>query len=127
QQGSNLVAPMTINDVELVGGIEGAESIPFPAGVGYIAYNLYQDYLQDKRIRQAMAYAIDKKTIAETLFQGQVKAVSTEIPYITWPQPEDANPYDYDADKARALLEEAGWTGEQPLGLWYSYTAPITA
>lgn len=127
QQGSNLVAPMTINDVELVGGIEGAESIPFPAGVGYIAYNLYQDYLQDKRIRQAMAYAIDKKTIAETLFQGQVKAVSTEIPYITWAQPADANPYDYDPDKAKSLLEEAGWTGEHTLGFWYYYADPITA
>ena len=46
QQGSSLAAPMTINDVELVDGIEGAESIPFPAGVGYIAYNLYQPYLR---------------------------------------------------------------------------------
>src|SRR5215204_2779081 len=54
QQGSSLIAPMTINDVELIEGIEGAESIGFPAGVGYLAYNLYQPYLQDKRIRQAM-------------------------------------------------------------------------
>lgn len=127
QQGSNLVAPMTINDVELVGGIDGAESVPFPAGVGYITYNLYQEYLQDKRIRQAMAYAIDKKTIAETLFQGQVKAVSTEVPYITWAQPADANPYDYDPEKAKSLLAEAGWTGEHKLGLWYYYADPITA
>ena len=127
QQGSSLAAPMTINDAELVGSIDGAETIGFPAGVGYITYNLYQDYLADKRIRQAMAYAIDKKTIAETLFQGQVEAVSTEIPYVTWTQPEDANPYDYDPDKAKALLEEAGWTGEHTLGFWYYYTDPITA
>jgi len=127
QQGSNLVAPMTINDVELVNSIDGAETIPFPAGVGYIAYNLYQDYLMDKRDRQAMAYAIDKKTIAETLFQGQVTAVSTEVPYITWAQPADANPYDYDPEKAKSLLEEAGWTGEHTLGFWYYYADPITA
>ncbi|MCA9859615.1 MAG: ABC transporter substrate-binding protein, partial [Thermomicrobiales bacterium] len=127
QQGSSLAAPMTINEVELVGGIEGAESIGFPAGVGYIAFNVYQPYLQDKRVRQAMAYAIDKNTIAETLFQGQVAAVSTEIPYVTWAQPDDANPYDYDPDRARELLEEAGWTGEQTLGFWYYYSDPITA
>ena len=127
QQGASLAAPMTIDDVELVGGIEGAEAIPFPAGVGYIAYNLYQEYLQDKRIRQAMAYAIDKKTIAETIYQGQVEAVSTEMPYLTWIQPPEANPYDYDPEKAKALLDEAGWTGEHTLGLWYYYTDPITA
>ncbi len=127
QQGASLAAPMTINDVELVGGIDGAEVVPFPAGVGYITFDLYQEYLQDKRIRQAVAYAIDKKTIAETLFQGQVQAVSTEIPYVTWAQPADANPYDYDPDKAKALLEEAGWTGEHTLGFWYYYTDPITA
>ncbi len=127
QQGSNLAAPMTINDIELVGGIEGAESIGFPAGVGVIFFNAYQEYLQDKRVRQAVAYAIDKKTIAETIFQGQVQAVSTEIPYVTWAQPPDANPYDYDPEKAKSLLEEAGWTGEHTLGLWYYYTDPITA
>lgn len=126
QQGASLAAPMTINDLELVEGIEGAESISFPAGVGYIAFNLYQPYLQDKRVRQAMAYAIDKKTIAETLFKGQVEAVSTEIPYVTWTQPPDANPYDYDPDMAKQLLADAGWTGEQTLGFWYYYTDPIT-
>jgi len=127
QQGSSLAAPMTINDLELVNGIDGAEVVPFPAGVGYIVFDLYQEYLQDKRVRQAFGYAIDKKTIAETLFQGQVQAVSTEIPYITWAQPADANPYDYDPDKAKALLAEAGWTGEQTLGFWYYYSDPITA
>lgn len=127
QQGSSLAAPMTINDLELVNGIGGAEVVPFPAGVGYLAFDLYKEYLQDKRVRQAFGYAIDKKTIAETLFQGQVQAVSTEIPYITWTQPPDANPYDYDPEKAKALLTEAGWTGEHTLGLWYYYSDPITA
>jgi len=74
-----------------------------------------------------MAYAIDKKTIAETIFQGQVQAVSTEIPYVTWTQPDDANPYDYDPEKAKSLLAEAGWTGEHKLGFWYYYADPITA
>lgn len=127
QQGTSMAAPMTVNDSELVGGIDGAEIVQFPAGVGYITYNLYQEYLQDKRIRQAMAYAIDKKTIVDTLFQGAAEAVYTEIPYITWAQPADANPYDYDPEKAKQLLEEAGWTGEHKLGFWYYYTDPITA
>jgi peptide/nickel transport system substrate-binding protein len=127
QQGTNLVAPMSVNDLELVEGTEGAEVVGFPAGVGYIAFNCWQPYLSDKRVRQAVAYAIDKVTICETLFQGYASPVSTEIPYVTWAQPDDANPYDYDPDMAMQLLEEAGWTGEQTLGLWYYYTDPVTA
>jgi peptide/nickel transport system substrate-binding protein len=127
QQGTNLAAPMSVNEIELVEGIEGAEVIGFPAGVGYIAYNVRKPELADKRVRQAMAYAIDKKTIAETLFKGRVEAVSTEIPYVTWAQPDDANPYDYDPEMAQQLLTEAGWTGERTLGFWYYYTDPVTA
>ncbi len=128
QQGSSLIAPMTINDARVGRAVSKGpnRSGSRPASV-ISRTTCISPILQDKRIRQAMAYAIDKKTIAETLFQGQVDAVSTEIPYVTWTQPEDANPYDYDPDKAKALLEEAGWTGEQTLGLWYYYTDPITA
>ncbi|MGD9711923.1 MAG: ABC transporter substrate-binding protein [Thermomicrobiales bacterium] len=127
EEGSSLVAPMSVAELELVQGIEGAEVVGFPAGVGVIFYNTLQPELNDKRVRQAMAYAIDKVTICDTLFQGYATPVSTEIPYVTWAQPEDANPYDYDPDRARALLEEAGWTGERTLGFWYYYTDPITA
>lgn len=127
QAGENTVAPMSVNDLELVEGIEGAEVVPFAAGVGVIFFNARQPELSDKRVRQAFAYAIDKKTIAETLFKGYATPVSTEIPYVTWAQPDDANPYDYDAEKAKALLAEAGWTGERTLGLWYYYTDPVTA
>ena len=127
QEGSNLAAPMSVNDLELVEGTEGAEVIGFPAGVGVIFYNVRQPELADKRVRQAMAYAIDKKTIAETLFQGYATAVSTEIPYVEWAQPEDANPYDYDPEMAKQLLADAGWTGERTLGFWYYYTDPVTA
>jgi peptide/nickel transport system substrate-binding protein len=127
QQGSNLAAPMSVNDLELVQGIDGAEVISFPAGVGVIFFNTRQPELNDKRVRQAMAYAIDKNTISETLFQGYVDPVSTEIPYVEWAQPDDANPYDYDPDMARQLLEEAGWTGERTLGFWYYYSDPVTA
>ncbi|MBX3072054.1 MAG: ABC transporter substrate-binding protein [Thermomicrobiales bacterium] len=127
QAGENMAAPMSVNELELVQGIDGAEVIDFPAGVGVIFFNALQPELNDKRVRQAIAYAIDKKTICETLFQGYADPVSTEIPYVEWAQPDDANPYDYDPEQAKALLEEAGFTGERTLGLWYYYTDPVTA
>lgn len=127
QQGASLVAPMTANDVELVEGIEGAEILTTPAGVGALFINVSQPEFEDVRVRQAMSYAIDRATITETLFQGYADPVSTEVPYLAWVQPEDANPYDYDPDMAKSLLEEAGWDSSKSFVLWYYYPDQVTA
>lgn len=127
QEGSSLATAMTANDVELVEGTEGAEIVTTPAGVAAIWINTKHSSFSDKRVRQAIAYAIDKATIAETLFQGYAEPVSTEIPYVEWAQPDDANPYDYDPEMATQLLEEAGWAGDETYVLWYYYPDQVTA
>ncbi len=127
QQGSNLAAPLTVNDLELVEGIEGTEIFTTSAGVGSIQINPQQPEFADKRVRQAIAYAIDKATISESIFLGYADAVSTEVPYVEWAQPADANPYDYDPDMAMSLLEEAGWDSSKSFTLWYYYPDQVTA
>jgi peptide/nickel transport system substrate-binding protein len=61
----------------------------------------------DKRVRQAMNYAVDVNTIGETLFAGYAER------YGSWIVPPNNNPdlkpYPYDPDKARELLAEAGY------------------
>jgi peptide/nickel transport system substrate-binding protein len=61
----------------------------------------------DKRVRQAMNYAVDVNTIGETLFAGFAER------YGSWIVPPNNNPalkpYPYDPDKARELLVEAGY------------------
>jgi peptide/nickel transport system substrate-binding protein len=127
QEGTSLAAPMTVNDLELVEGIEGAEIFTTSAGVGSLQINPRQTEFADKRVRQAFAYAIDKATISETLFLGYADAVSTEVPYVEWAQPADANPYDYDPEMAMSLLEEAGWDSSKTFTLWYYYPDQVTA
>lgn len=127
QSGESLAATMTPNDVELVEGSEGAEIVTTPAGVGAIWTNTKNPAFEDKRVRQAIAYAIDKTTICESLFLGYADPVSTEVPYLAWAQPEDANPYDYDPERAQELLAEAGWEGGGPYVLWYYYPDQVTA
>ena len=71
------------------------------AGNGHIA-------LQDVRVRQAIAYAVDFDLICKELLYG-----GTYPPLSKWEETIyaylDANPYAYDPDQARALLDEAGW------------------
>jgi len=65
--------------------------------------------LADLRVRQALVYAADRKTLVDKLFQGMQPVA------ITWVNPlnpnfsKDAQTYPYDLAKAKALLAEAGW------------------
>ncbi len=65
--------------------------------------------LADLRVRQALLYAADRKTLVDKLFQGMQPVA------ITWVNPlnpnftKDVQTYPYDLAKAKALLAEAGW------------------
>jgi peptide/nickel transport system substrate-binding protein len=64
----------------------------------------------DKRVRQAMAYAIDRQAIANDIMQGTVKVADTVVaensPYFNG----NVTKYTYDVEKAKQMLDEAGWT-----------------
>jgi len=69
--------------------------------------------LSDVRVRQAIAYAIDRAALADYATYGfsqpNSSAVPVENPFFT---PKHKNWYPYDQAKARALLGEAGYTGQ---------------
>ena len=127
QQGSIAAAPMTVLDVDLIDSLDFAEIRTTPAGVGSLLVNTQQPAFTDKRVRQAISYAIDRATITESLFRGFADPVTSEIPYLDWTQSADLNPYLYDPERARELLEEAGWTGDETYTLWYYYPDQLTA
>ncbi len=65
--------------------------------------------LQDVRVRQAIAYAVDFDAICEELLYGETYPPVTKWEETIYAYP-DANPYEYDPEQAKALLDEAGWT-----------------
>jgi peptide/nickel transport system substrate-binding protein len=93
---------------------------------GAMAQAVNNNPLSDVRVRQALAYAIDMPTIIDTIFAGNaVKAVGM-LPNGPLKNP-DLNPYDYNPDKARELLKEAGWDSSRTLEMVYYYDDQITA
>lgn len=82
--------------------------------------------LSDPRVRQAIAYAIDMETIAETLFEGAaIPAMGLTSDPANYP--EGMNSYSYDPERARELLAEAGWDGSRTLEMVYYYPDQLTA
>jgi len=95
-------------------------SVPSPS-VSFLAYNLDKPYLKDKRVRQAMAYALDREGIVKEILKGEATVVNSTIIGPDWMGiPEGLNPYKYDPNKAKQLLKDANWDNGQHLILPYS-------
>lgn len=83
------------------------------AGTGYQFLTMNNDnpLFSDKRVRQAITYAIDRKGIVDKLLEGHAKVLNTPLAVSSWAYPADGlNEYNYNVDKAKELLKEAGWT-----------------
>lgn len=63
----------------------------------------------DVRVRRAINHAIDRQAIINNLMGGHASMMYGPIHPLTWAYTEDVEQYPYDPDKARQLLEEAGW------------------
>ena len=75
-----------------------------------IAPNFLLPIFQDKRVRQALHYGMDKKPIIEKIFLGLCPEAETYIPPQSWAyNPKIKGYHKYDPEKAKKLLEEAGW------------------
>jgi peptide/nickel transport system substrate-binding protein len=75
----------------------------------YMGFNLKHPWFKDKRVRQAIAYAIDKGEIVDVVLFGLGSPATG--PYVpnTWVYNPDVKKYDYDLNKSKKLLKEAGW------------------
>lgn len=84
----------------------------------FLILNTREGPFADRRIRQAANYAIDKQALVENILQGSAEIAAGPVPpAFAWAYDDSLEPYPYDPERARALLEEAGYQG-QPLTLY---------
>lgn len=81
-----------------------------PTSTRHIVLNTTNDILNDTLVRQALQHATNREAISEGIFYGLEEPANTlyatTVPYCDI----DLEPYEYSADTASAMLEEAGWT-----------------
>ncbi len=124
------VAALMAGEVDLITNYPGAEVERLKAagfaqagvtpGIRTVFLKLNTEIapLGDRRVRQALNYAIDKTALSRGLFGGQVQPLNGQLltPAYFGYDPALA-PYPYDPARARRLLAEAGVHGDQPIEL----------
>jgi ABC-type transport system substrate-binding protein len=92
-------------------------AVPSPS-IDFLVVNMERPYLQNKQMRQAMMYAIDREGILAAVFQGEGVVVNSSIFGPDWMGvPDGLNPYEYDPDKAKQLLDASGFDKSQRIEL----------
>lgn len=92
--------------------------------VGYLALNPSYKPLADSRVRQAIAYAINRPAIVQS-FWGDLGQHDAHFlpPLFNWAQDASLSAYPFDPQKAKQLLTEAGFANGFDLELWYMPTS----
>ena len=75
-----------------------------------VQLNLAHPLLKDARVRQAVAYALDKQRLIDTLTFGQERMAVEDQPHFMWTFDPNIKQYPHDVAKARQLLQQAGYT-----------------
>jgi peptide/nickel transport system substrate-binding protein len=77
----------------------------------WLPLNLSNPLFQDKRVRQAMTYALDRQAIVDIVLNGYGEVAHGPIPpAIAWVPRDNVPEISYDPERALELLEEVGWT-----------------
>lgn len=76
----------------------------------YTNFNVTDPVLKDKRVRQAVACAMDRQAIVNAIWRGEAQLADTLLPPAHWAAagPGEMAAYPHDVERAKRLLEEAG-------------------
>ncbi len=104
------ILPQTLPEVESLPDLNLFFS-PMP-GYTIILLNFQNPnvpFFKDRRLRQALLYALDREAIVTEYLRGMGIVAHSPILPDTWAYAADVTRYEYNPDQARALLEKAGW------------------
>lgn len=84
------------------------------------SFDLIKPYLQDKRVRQAVAYGVDRKGLCEAILPNTSQVANSFSVGAKWADP-NLPTYDFNPDKAKSLLKDAGWDSSKEIELSLYY------
>jgi peptide/nickel transport system substrate-binding protein len=77
--------------------------------LSYMAFNLRDPLLKDVRVRQAIAYAVDRQPLIEYIWRGFAQPAASVLPPQSWAYDPNLSVFKHDPEKARQILDDAGY------------------
>lgn len=109
---ANSLPPAQVDQLSKTDGLQVIEA----AGLGYahLVYNLNNPELADVLVRQALAHATDYEAIRSVVLQGQAVSTGSSalMPVLAKYHDDSVTEYEFDPEKSRSLMEEAGYTAD---------------
>ncbi|MFZ3577605.1 ABC transporter substrate-binding protein [Virgibacillus sp. DJP39] len=104
---NTMISPEVLSQMEGTDGINIAHSTGYQ--IDYMPMNIESGVLADVNVRKAIAHSINYDALIESVYLGKAERIGGAVPAGMFGYNPDAKLYDYDLDKAKALLDEAGY------------------
>ena len=86
--------------------------------VGYLGFNVKKPPFDNKLVRQALSYAINKQVLLETIYQGKAELANSILPNTSWAFDHNITKQEFNPILAKSLLEVAGYPRGFTMDLW---------
>lgn len=118
------VAIPNTTDLDAIGKDAKLQLLDQPGmNIAYLAFQVEKKPFDDKRVRQAVNMAINKKAIIDAVYLNGGVVAKNPIPPVLWSYNDSVKDYPYDPDQAKKLLTEAGFPNGFETDLW---SMPVT-
>jgi peptide/nickel transport system substrate-binding protein len=87
--------------------------------VAYLAFNNQKKPFDNVKVRQALNMAVNKDAIIKGIYSGMGMAAKNPMPPTLWGYNKNVTPYEYNTEKAKLLLKEAGFANGFKTSLYY--------
>ncbi|MGE5691449.1 MAG: ABC transporter substrate-binding protein [Pseudomonadota bacterium] len=116
-QGYDLVEPQDIPTIE---GDSNLQILDRPAfNVAYVGFNQAKKPLDNIKVRQAIAYGLNRQEVVDNFYGGRGEVAKEFMPPEVVGYADDVTEYQYDPEKSKQLLQEAGLSLPVPIEFWY--------
>lgn len=129
-ENSARVNSLTAGEVDLIDGVNFSD-VPSIEGnadlqtffrpsmnVAYVGLTNTRGPLKDKKVRQALNHAVDKQALIDAFYAGAAEAAKNPMPKMIAGYNDDVVDYEYNPEKAKELLKEAGFEDGFEMELW---------
>jgi peptide/nickel transport system substrate-binding protein len=116
-QGYDLVEPQ---DMETVQGDDSLQLLDRPAfNVAYVTINQSMAPMDNPLVRQAVAHGLDRQAVVDNFYAGRGVVAHQFMPPLVEGYASDVTQFDFNPERARQLLQQAGLTLPVEIDFWY--------